>query len=422
MKTHTIKTEFGNMIVDWEERISPERLRTERLEKAKAALKKSKADALLIMRLDDVRYVTGSRSHLGPTPWLGLAAVFLPKDGEPVLFTMDAEHAKARMPWIPKENIRPLVHGIIEGNPDAIRAWAEANKDLFSKVANGVLGLDICTPGMYNALKSVFPHMEIIYGEPILMEAKKIKTRDEIECLKIVCAITEAGFEAGLEVLKPGVRECEVLAEIWRAMTRLGSEWTQCSNIVCSGPYTAPYRRFTSDRIIRTGDLVIIDVGGCFNGYWGDYTRVYVCGDVYPTKEQIMLHQDCYDALFAATEKCKPGATTADVYQALIPKHDPERLSIGHGSGLNPWEEPFFTKASLDFPETLQPGMYFSLEPYSGIPDVGGIRLENNVLVTEDGPEVISTLPFDDRLLERTHPLDKTTGRKIRYPILKHNL
>ena len=415
MKTHTIPTEYGTMVVDWEERINPDRLRHERLEKANAALEKSEADALLIMRLDDVRYVTSLRTHLGPVPWLGLAAAFLLKGEEPVLFTMDAEHAKARMPWMPHKNIRPLVHGIIEGNVGAIRVWAKANQDIFKKVAEGTLGLDICTPGMFNALKDVFPKMNIIYGEPILMEAKKIKTRDEIGCLKIVVAITEAGFEAALEILKPGVRECEVLAEAWRAMTRLGSEWTQCANIVCSGPYTAPYRRLTSDRIIRTGDLVIIDIGGCFNGYWGDYTRVYVCGDIYPTKEQIMLHQEAYDALFAATERCKLGSTTADVYKVLVPPHDPQALSIGHGSGLNPWEAPFFTKASLDFPETLQVGMYFSLEPYSGIPGVGGIRLENNVLVTEDGPEVLSTLPFDDRLLERTHPLDKTTGRRTRF-------
>jgi Xaa-Pro aminopeptidase len=417
MKIHPM--EFGTMVVDWEERINPERLRSERLTKAKAALKKSEADALLIFRLEDVRYITGLRTHLGPVPFLGLAAVFLPKGGEPVLFTMDADHAKARMPWIPKENIRPLVHGIIEGYEGAIRAWAEANKDVFKKVTDGVIGIDLLTPGLYNALKAVFPKMKIIYGEPILMEAKKTKTSDEIECLRTVSIITEAGFEAALEALKPGVRECEVLAEAWRAMTRLGSEWTQCANIVCSGPYTAPYRRLTSDRIIRTGDLVIIDIGGCFNGYWGDYTRVYVCGDVYPTKEQIKLHQECYDALFTAIERCKPGNTTADVYKALVPPHDPQALSLGHGSGLGCWEAPWFTKASLEFPETLQAGMYFSLEPYNGEVGVGGFRLENNVLITEDGPEVISTFPFDERLLEHTHPLDKTTGRSIRYPRIK---
>jgi len=105
-----------------------------------------------------------------------------------------------------------------------------------------------------------------------------IKTQDEIECQKIATMITKAGFQAFLDHLKPGAKECELLAVAWQKFTELGSEWSQCANIVCSGPYTAPYRRFTSDRAIREGDMVIVDIGACFNGYWGDFTRTYVAG------------------------------------------------------------------------------------------------------------------------------------------------
>lgn len=405
--------DFGTMVVDWEERINPDRLRRERLAKAKLALQKSDADALLVFRAEDARYITGHRSHLGPVPWLGLVVVFLPKGGEPIVYTMDAEHATSRMPWIPKNNIRSLLYGIIEGNEAAIRKWAEENKTTLGSARK--IGIDIWTPDMTKAFKAAMPNTEFVNGEAILMEAKKIKTVDEIECLRTVASITEAGFQAALDVLKPGIRECEVLAEAWRAMTRLGSEWTQCSNIVTSGPYTAPYRRFTSDRIIRKGDLVIVDIGGNFNGYWGDETRTFVCGDVMPTKEQIDLHQEAYDTLFGAISLAKPGASTAEVYNALQNKNS-FGLSLGHGSGVNPWEAPWFTGASGTSPEKLAPGMYFSLEPYAGKVGVGGIRLENNVLVTAGGPEIISTFPFDDRLLRNIHPLDKTTGRASSYP------
>ena len=136
------------------------------------------------------------------------------------------------------------------------------------------------TPTIHAGLKAELPGAEIVDGYPTLLEAKMIKTDDEIACLKIATAITEAGYQAALDFLKPGVRECEVLAAAWQKMTALGSEWTQCSNIVASGPYTAPYRRLTSDRIIRRGDLVIMDIGGCYNGYWGDMTRTWICGDV----------------------------------------------------------------------------------------------------------------------------------------------
>jgi Xaa-Pro aminopeptidase len=188
----------------------------------------------------------------------------------------------------------------------------------------------------------------------------------------------------------------------------MGSEWTQCSNIICSGPYTAPYRRFTSDRIIRNGDLVIMDIGACFNGYWGDLTRTWVCGTVRPTAEMRDLHQKCYDALFDAGSKIRPGATNADVFAAA----DPYVLdSLGHGAGLNPWEAPYFSPASKDSPVILKQGMVFNLEPYAGTPGVGGVRLENDHIVTADGVDIYTTYPFDERLVNKLHALDATTGR-----------
>jgi len=199
-----------------------------------------------------------------------------------------------------------------------------------------------------------------------------------------------------------------VLAIIWETMTAMGSEWTQCSNIICSGPYTAPYRRFTSDRIIRNGDLVILDVGAGYNGYWGDLTRTWVCGNVKPTPEMRDLHQKCYNALFNAGSKVRPGATNAEVFAAA----DPYVLdSLGHGSGVNPWEAPYFSPASKDSPVVLKEGMAFNLEPYAGKPGIGGIRLENDHIVTADGVDIYTTYPFDERLVNDLHPLDTTTGR-----------
>jgi Xaa-Pro aminopeptidase len=191
-------------------------------------------------------------------------------------------------------------------------------------------------------------------------------------------------------------------------MTALGSEWTQCSNIVCSGPYTAPYRRFTSDRVIRKGDLVIIDIGGCFNGYWGDLTRTWVCGDIKPTDAQRELHQKAYDALWESCAAARPGNTTADVFLAA----DPYVLdSLGHGSGMAPWEPPYFSPHTVDDPQELRPGMQFNLEPYAGVPGIGGFRLENNLVVTDGDPDIYTTFPFDERLVIDLHELDTSTGR-----------
>jgi Xaa-Pro aminopeptidase len=195
-------------------------------------------------------------------------------------------------------------------------------------------------------------------------------------------------------------------------MTALGSEWTQSANIVASGPYTALYRRYTSDRIIRLGDLVVIDIGACFNGYYGDLTRTVICGDIMRSPRERELYRGCYFSLFSSCAEGKAGNTTADVYKAAKPNILTDML--GHEAGTNPWEPPHFSPIAEREPKVLQEGTAINLEPYAGEPETGGIRLENNLIVRRGGPEIYTTYPFDERFLDDTHPLDRTTGRMIR--------
>lgn len=408
--------EFGQMGVDWEERIDFGRMRRERLQRAQNALQKSDLNAMFIFRLEDVRYLTGFRSHLGPTATLSLAGAVLPRGGDPILCTLDEDHCRARMPWMKMENIMPRPFIRTEGGT---KKWADEMKAKLGKLAEGKIGVDLWTPALTEWLPKYFPKAQFVDGKHVLAQAQMIKTRDEIECQKIASMITEAGFQALLDNLKPGVKECELLAIAWQKFTELGSEWSQCANIVCSGPYTAPYRRFTSDRIIREGDLVIVDIGACFNGYWGDFTRTYVCGKIKPTKEQIELHQEDYNTLFNACGEARVGKTNQDIGKHLnSPVGNPHSggISGGHGAGVGPWEYPWLSDFTPDAVVPLQPGMLFSIEPYAGIPGIGGFRLENQVFVTEKEPDIFTTLPFDERLLKDIHPLDKTTARTRMYP------
>jgi len=404
-------TEFGFMGVDWEERINFDRLRRERLKKAQDVLDNTDVNVLFVFRLEDVRYLTGFRCHIGPVALLGLAAAILPKNGDPILCTLDQIHCQQRMPWMKKDNIlpRPFIR-----TAGGTKRWAEEVKGKLGNLVKGKIGVDIYTPSLARWLQEAFPKAEFVDGKEILRKAQMIMTGDELECQRAVTMITEAGFQALLEHFRPGVKECELLAYAWQKFTELGSEWSQCSNIVCSGPYTAPYRRFTSDRIIREGDLVIVDIGAGFNGYWGDFTRTYVCGDIMPTKEQVDLHQECYNVLFSGMQDARVGKTNADV--AGHANNDVENpnscgISGGHSAGVGPWEYPWFSDITKDSAVPLEPGMYFSFEPYAGIPGIGGVRLENQVLVTEGEPEIFTPLPFDERLLRDVHPMDKTTSR-----------
>lgn len=395
---------YGFMGVDWEDRVDFARLRRERLQKAKDALADSDVDALFVFHTEDARYLMGARSHLGPTA-SNKTTVVLPKGGEPILFTMDHVYCKETMTWVDPEQIQQRA---ILADHSGVKKWADTLEGLIGSLDGKRVGWDIWTPNVEECLKLAFPKTHFVDGYKVLMKAKVIKTRDEIACLKAATAITEAGMEAALSVLKPGIRECEVLAEAWHKMTALGSEWTQCANIVASGPYTAPYRRYTSDRVIRKGDPVIIDIGGCFNGYWGDFTRTVICGDIKPTKEQIKYHMEAYNAVWNACAAARPGNTNLDVFKAAEPVF---MSSLGHGSGLSPWEAPYFNRTVYDNPMELRPGMTANLEPYAGKKGVGGFRLENNLVVTEGDPDIYTTWPYDERLVTDVHPLDTSTGR-----------
>jgi Xaa-Pro aminopeptidase len=399
-------SDIGFIPVDWEARFDPQRMLRERLQKAKEALANSDLEALFIFRTEDARYMMGYRHHLGPAYILGNAVVVLAKGHDPVLWTMDHEHCRTRMPWLNPDQIRPRANF---REKIGMTAWAEQCESLVGSMAGKRVGIDLWDINLESALRAAFPKTEFADGyQSVLMRAKEIKTQDEILCLKMANAITEAAMDRVIEHLRPGVKECELLATAWHTMTAMGSEWTQCSNIIASGPYTAPYRRFTSDRIIRNGDLVIIDIGAGYNGYWGDLTRTWVCGTVKPTLEMKDLHDKCYNALFNAGSKVRPGATNADVFAAAYPY---VLDSLGHGAGVNPWEAPYFSPASKDAPVVLKEGMVFNLEPYAGEVGIGGIRLENDHIVTKDGVEIYTTYPFDERLVTDVHPLDATTGR-----------
>jgi len=402
------RTDLGLMGVDWEERINFDRMRRQRLQRIKDTLAKSDIDLLFIFRTEDARYSVGFRHHLGPAFIIGNASVVIAKGAEPIVFTQDFPQTRITMPWLTEDQLQPRAN--FREGVEAAQVWADRLKALLGSQLKGKrIGIDVCTPGMLKVFEKVFPGCEFVDGYPLMLDAKRIKTVDEIECLKAANSMTEAAMDAAIRAIRPGIRECEVLAIAWQTMTALGSEWTQCANIVASGPYTAPYRRFTSDRIIRLGDLVIIDIGACFAGYWGDFTRTVLCGDIMPTRRQRELFQGTYNGLFNACAACRPGNTTADVYKAAQPYVLTDML--GHGAGTNPWESPHFSLMSDKTPFTLVPGIAINLEPYGGETGVGGFRLENDLITTEGDPDIYTTYPFDERFLDDVHPLDHTTGR-----------
>jgi len=378
----------GLVGVDWEERINFPRMRQERLARAQEAMRRNDVDVLLLFRWENTRYTTGLRYVPVPnSPFEHCASyVAVKRDGEPIVFTMDIEDTKLRAPWIPERNLQP--HQYVQTEFGA-KALAQALKEL--SLAGGRLGVDLWEPTTLDVLREGLQTTRLVNGQRVMMDARMVKTRDEIECLKAAYSIGEAALQAGLECLKPGTRECEVQAAIWQRAVSLGAEWFQSPAIVTSK--TKPYRRFTSDNIILEGDCVIIDIGPVFNGYFADFTRTWYCGiHSRPGERRKKAFRSAWTVLRRVIDAMVPGATTGDVFKAagewVLGK------MLGHGIGLAGQEPPFITEQEIVSGRRLEPGMVFSVEPYVVIADADvGFRLEEHVLITKDGPEVYSTFP-----------------------------
>jgi len=146
--------DHGLMGVDWEERINFDRLRKERLQRAKNALDSTDVDALFVFRTEDCRYLTGFRSHLHPTASLGMATCVLAKGKEPYIFSMDDDHVHARMTWLAPEQIQKRAN---LRDISAVRDWASRVEGLIGNLDGKKVGVDLWSPSIEARLKEAFP-------------------------------------------------------------------------------------------------------------------------------------------------------------------------------------------------------------------------------------------------------------------------
>ncbi len=184
-------------------------------------------------------------------------------------------------------------------------------------------------------------------------------------------------------------------------MHRLGGQWA--INVqVTSGSRTNPHPHLSSDRLIQPGDLVFADMVTLMNGYHTCYYRTMCCGK--PTQNQKDIYQRTYDMLQKGIERCVPGNTTADVvdawpkaeYWGLPNESAAFGLAFGHGLGMGLWERPIVHRAySIDHPVEIKPGMIIAVETYDG-KGQDGARIEEELVITEDGPQVITKWPCQE--------------------------
>ncbi|GAA1007924.1 aminopeptidase [Acrocarpospora pleiomorpha] len=414
---------FGMNVVDWEARVDVDRLRRERLAKLKRQLATSDVGALLTFDFHNIRYMTAT--HIGTWAMDKLIRfALLPRGGEPVLwdFGSAARHHQLYAPWLdyrtgddvagPARGTSGARAGIsvLRGafHPDAGIAEAVAQKIFEELERYGLhtepIGVDIVEMPVLMALRA--KGIEVVDGQQIFLEARRIKTDDEISLLTTAASMVDAAYDDLYAFLRPGVRENEAVGLVSKRLFDLGSEQVEGVNAI-SGERCSPHPHVFSDRLLRPGDPAFFDILHSFMGYRTCYYRTFAVGSA--SRAQVDAYRRCREYMDHAIELVKPGATTADIVSVwptarefgFADEEAAFALQYGHGVGLSIWEKPIFSRlVSLDHPEVLEEGMVFALETYWPSADgVGAARIEEELVVTADGAEVITKFPAEQLLV-----------------------
>ena len=399
----------GGFHVTYEKRVDLEALRRKRIVRADEQRKKAGLDALLVWKDENCRYLTDLRAQLIAGKTTALNGALLVEGKAPILFCSGGERDRVdrTMPWIEEVHTIPIIEerALVEGMVDKILGPVLRKHGL----SDGKVGLDEANTVFVKALSAKFPKVVIEDGDTPMQQARMIKLPEEIALLEEATAIADAVTASGVAAIAEGVRECEVAAEAMRTLFRLGGEYAHfMTPFVASGENMAPPHRICSDKIIRHGDVVFIDIGANWNGYFGDVARTAICGEA--SGEQRKIYTAVYEGLKAGIAEMRPGRTNKDAAQALV--HTAAKygfgdrflsLFIAHGVGIGANEPPYIGETLPGAPVyEFQPGMVFAVEPLiwvEGVRGGGGVRLEEQVLITETGPHVMSRAAFDHRLM-----------------------
>lgn len=399
----------GQMAVDYERRLDWEALRERRVDRARAAMREQGADALLLFKDENVRFLSGLRPQIIAGKSALLNGCLLRADGAMVLFLSGGEVDRARltMPWVTEIHAIPIMEarGLIRGAYETSIAPAVRALEL----DGARIGLDEISYVQIEELQSALPNVTVCDGDAAMQIARMNKERAELAAMQEASAIAEAVTESAIGAIRPGVRETEVVAEAMRTLYLLGGEMPHVvTPFVASGEHMSPPHRFASDKIIREGDLVFIDIGAMWNGYFSDMGRTVVCGR--PSRRQQEIYTAVHHSLRAARETMRAGNTNDDVARAATAA-GAERgfgdrflsLFIGHGVGMGANEPPYVGESMAGAETiTLASHMTMAIEPLiwvPGVPGGGGVRLEDTIAVSDDGGVALTRTTFDERLL-----------------------
>lgn len=380
--------------VDWEARVDWDRIRRVRVASLVRSMKERGIGAVIVQRIENLRFLTCMRPFTSLIYYPRYAAVVF-DTGHVCLFTEGGDYALAKhcMPWIKD-----------------LRIWPYATDEIVANVGGllhdhgygtGRLGYDdVTSPAVLFALAQKFPGIELVDANAVLGHARMIKDSEEIKVIKGAAQIAEIGMLAAREAVKEGVRESAIAAEMAFAMLSAGAD----ALVTHPQVTTDALRRMATDKRLRYGEVVLLDINVGYNGYVGDFARTFAVGD--PNAEQRKAFKVQRECLETAISLVKPGVDPQQIHDAvgkIVRKSGLEAnwhdYITGHGVGvgIGPIEQPLI--GSTMGPEReLKEGMVIAFEPGLFDPKIGPIRNEEMVLVTSDGHERLTRFGFCEKL------------------------
>jgi Xaa-Pro dipeptidase len=335
----------------------------------------------------NLRYFTGLATHLSERP----TVAFVPVQGSlaVLLPELEAPAARTRLP----DEARLFTYRDEEGHEHVFHRVA-SDLDLDGKP----IGVEYLAMRLLEMrrIQQAMPGSQLLATEPWLPQLRMRKDHVEIGHMRRAIDIAEGAMQQLLDdgAIRPGRTELEVAADLQIAMLREGGQGEAFAPIVVAGPNAASPHAGPSDRPMAKGDLVIIDWGAVYEGYRSDITRTFVLGT--PTPEMVRIH----DAVLAANQSgrltVRPRTAAQEIDRAarraitLAGYGEYFIHRTGHGLGLETHEPPYLVEGNV---EILRAGMTFTVEPGVYVPGLGGVRIEDDVLVTEDGSETLTALP-----------------------------
>lgn len=397
----------GHMQVDFEERLNFRRLHDYRLARVRSALAQQQLGALLCFDQANIRYTTSTVIGEWARDKLTRYSL-LTGNGDPYIwdFGSAAKHHRLHAPWLHDDHCRAGLLGMRGAVGADIALFREAAAEIKAilveeGVADMPLGIDVVEPPMLFELQRL--GIEVRDGQQTMLQAREVKNIDEIALLNMAAAMVDGVYQDISEALKPGVRESEIVALATGRLYEMGSDCVEAINAI-SGERCSPHPHNFTDRLIRPGDQAFFDIIQSFMGYRTCYYRTFSVGKA--TEPQRTAYRKAREWMDRAIDVMKPGMSSDKIADALPRAEDigfsSEMEAFGlnfcHGLGLGLHERPVISRLnSYREPIELKVGMVFAVETYCPATDgISAARIEEEVVLTPNGPQIISLFPAQD--------------------------